>query len=65
MTCPVCGGKTKVVDSRVEVDNVLRRRNCIECGYRIYTEEIETANAREEINRIHRNRMARKKGVNA
>ena len=41
MTCPVCGGATKVVDSRPEVDNVHRRRKCKECGYRFSTVEIE------------------------
>ena len=41
MTCPVCGGATKVVDSRPEVDTVHRRRKCKECGYRFSTVEIE------------------------
>lgn len=42
MTCPVCGGNTKVVDSRVkDCDSVWRRRECQECGYRFNTEETE------------------------
>ena len=41
MTCPVCGGATKVIDSRPEVDNVHRRRECKECGYKFSTVEIE------------------------
>lgn len=41
MTCPVCGGKTKVVDSRPEPDCVHRRRVCIECKHSFMTSEIE------------------------
>lgn len=39
MTCPVCGGKTRVVDVVTEVDCTCRRRKCTECGYRFFTEE--------------------------
>lgn len=43
MTCPICGGKTRVVDSRQpDVETVRRRRECLECGYRFNTEERET-----------------------
>lgn len=41
MTCPVCGGKTRVVDVVTEVDCTCRRRKCTECGYRFFTEETE------------------------
>ena len=41
MTCPVCGGKTRVVDVVTEVDCTYRRRKCTECGYRFFTEETE------------------------
>lgn len=41
MICPICGEKTKVIDSRSECDCVKRRRECLGCGYRFSTEEIE------------------------
>ena len=66
MTCPVCGGKTIVTESRAESDAVYRRRRCVDCRYGFYTEEAETDTATKEINRIKRNILlasARKKGV--
>ena len=41
MTCPICGGKTKVVDSRAELDYVYRKRRCLDCKYSFTTSEIE------------------------
>lgn len=41
MTCPVCGGKTAVVDTLTEVDVIYRRRKCISCGCSFTTEEVE------------------------
>lgn len=41
MTCPVCGGDTKVIDSRPSEDSVQRRRKCLECDYRFNTIEID------------------------
>lgn len=41
MTCPICGGETKVVDSRSELDCVHRRRVCVKCKYSFMTNEIE------------------------
>lgn len=41
MTCPVCGGETKITDSRGEVDAVRRRRECCECGHRFSTLELD------------------------
>ena len=41
MTCPICGGETKVVDSRSELDCVHRRRVCAKCKYSFTTSEIE------------------------
>ncbi len=42
MTCPVCGGGTIILDSRKpDVDRVRRRRECVECGHRFTTWEIE------------------------
>ena len=41
MTCPVCGGRTKVANICSDVDVNYRRRECNECGYGFYTEEAE------------------------
>jgi transcriptional regulator NrdR family protein len=41
MTCPVCGGDTKVIDSRPSEDSVQRRRKCLECDHRFNTIEID------------------------
>lgn len=41
MLCSVCGGKTAVVDSRPQEDEVTRRRECRECGHRFTTIEID------------------------
>lgn len=41
MTCPVCGGKTCITDSRSDGETVRRRRKCRECGHRFTTEEID------------------------
>ena len=41
MTCPKCNGKTEIVDTRADDDAVKRRRQCLECGYRFSTIEID------------------------
>lgn len=41
MTCPVCFEKTKVVDSRHHEDSVTRRRECLSCGHRFTTIEVD------------------------
>lgn len=41
MTCPNCGVKTKVVDSRSHEDSKSRRRECIGCRFRFSTVEID------------------------
>lgn len=41
MTCPVCFGYTKVIDSRKRIDHVLRQRKCILCGYTFNTIETD------------------------
>ena len=42
MTCPYCGcSDTRIVDSRKREDSVFRRRECIECGKRFNTIEID------------------------
>jgi transcriptional regulator NrdR family protein len=43
MNCPVCGEKTRVLDSRPDEDSVRRRRKCngVECGYVFVTIEMD------------------------
>lgn len=42
MTCPVCGEKTKVVDSRpYGCESIWRKRECLECKHRFETMEYE------------------------
>ena len=41
MTCPNCGGDTKVIDSRQQEDSVYRRRECLICKERFSTTEID------------------------
>lgn len=41
MTCPVCDGKTRVFESRPDLESVRRRRECIDCGYRFHTVELD------------------------
>jgi len=45
MTCPKCEGKLTVVDSRSDCDAVYRKRRCLACNYRFYTEEVESKDA--------------------
>lgn len=42
MTCPVCGGKTKVEKICSNTEEIYRRRSCQECGYTFYTTEAES-----------------------
>lgn len=41
MTCPVCGGDTRIVDSRNKDDHKKRKRVCQKCGYKFNTIEID------------------------
>ena len=41
MTCPECGSKTRVIDSRSHEDSKHRRRECEECHKRFNTIEID------------------------
>ena len=60
MTCPECGEKTKVIDSRSHEDSKNRRRECVVCRYRFSTVEIDAdyyetlkpTNKREILNRL-------------
>lgn len=42
MTCPVCGGKTKVDETCTDGEQIYRRRECKECGYTFHTTEAES-----------------------
>lgn len=41
MTCPLCGSRSYVIDSRHRPDCTYRRQQCKTCGHRFTTEEIE------------------------
>lgn len=41
MTCPICEGTTKVIDSRPTCDTVRRCRVCVDCGYKFNTIETD------------------------
>lgn len=41
MTCPKCNEKTRVIDSTTDEDSTIRRRECVECGFRFSTIEID------------------------
>ena len=41
MTCPVCGGNSHIIDVEKDIDVVCRKRQCYECKYMFYTEEVE------------------------
>lgn len=41
MLCPICEGKTVVIDSKAEPDLVKRRRKCVDCDFRFNTEEVD------------------------
>lgn len=48
-SCPKCGSKTLVMDSRLDEHGIRRRRYCkeSECGHRFTTLETEFASHRE------------------
>lgn len=41
MTCPVCGGNSHIIDVKKDIDVVCRKRQCYECKFFFYTEEVE------------------------
>jgi transcriptional repressor NrdR len=42
MTCPICNGDTKVIDSRLKEDGLIkRRRECKVCKHRFNTYELD------------------------
>lgn len=61
MTCPVCDGKTGVVDSKDLGDHVIRRRRCTACKYVFYTEEVDNASVEAEFREIYTARNRKRK----
>lgn len=49
MTCPICGEKTRVINTLTEEDAVYRLRRCISCKHRFGTEEAENDEAYDRI----------------
>jgi transcriptional regulator NrdR family protein len=45
MTCPICGGKTMVRDTKSDCEGVYRKRICLECNHKMYTAEYESKEA--------------------
>lgn len=45
MNCPVCGEKSTVTDTAIDIDATYRRRKCKSCNYVFFTEEVDVANA--------------------
>ena len=41
MLCEICEGKTRVINTRTDVDHVVRKRMCLKCGHIFYTQEID------------------------
>ncbi len=41
MTCPMCDGSTKIIDTRKNSDHVVRYRRCSSCGYKFPTIEVD------------------------
>lgn len=41
MTCPVCGAKTIVTNTRSKTDSLERRRVCLKCGFKFRTVEVD------------------------
>ena len=41
MNCPVCGGPTKVADTRSHEDHICRTRRCLDCDHHFYTVEVD------------------------
>lgn len=46
MTCPTCGGKTKVADTGTYIDCIFRKRICLSCKKVFYTIETDFDNAK-------------------
>jgi transcriptional regulator NrdR family protein len=60
MDCPVCGGETKIMETRKDCESVHRYRLCLECAYRFYTAEYEVKDRTEFSRAICEKRKKRK-----
>jgi len=60
MNCPKCEGQTKVIDTAAVYDSVIRRRECLSCGQRFFTEELEALE--EDQRRCSRLLYAKRRG---
>ena len=60
MLCEICEGKTRVINTRTDVDHVVRKRMCLKCGHIFYTQEIDMdyKTGKKEISQLQ---MMRKK----
>ena len=60
MLCEICEGKTRVINTRTDVDHVVRKRMCLKCGHIFYTQEIDMdyKTGKKEISQLQ---MQRKK----
>ena len=60
MLCEICEGKTRVINTRTDVDHVVRKRMCLKCGHIFYTQEIDMdyITGKKEISQLQ---MQRKK----
>ena len=63
MKCPICYGKTKVIDTRHTSDNeTYRKRKCVECDHEFLSIEFEvflTEKVMEKWNKCERTRLKR------
>ena len=58
MLCEICEGKTRVINTRTDVDHVVRKRMCLKCGHIFYTQEIDMdyKTGKKEISQLQRQR---------
>jgi len=61
MTCPVCGEKTSVAETKNLGDHVIRRRRCTVCDYDFYTEEIDNPSVEAEFRELYAARNKERK----
>lgn len=57
MTCPICGGTVRTMQSVKDCEGVYRQRKCIEtnCGHVFYTTEVESDDS--DYRRLTRERL--------
>lgn len=42
MTCPVCGGESRIYDTISDCEAVYRKRKCLDCNHVWFTDEYES-----------------------